>query len=123
MGHQLLRTAERLAARPYVVEIEREPGELSADIPPFTAFIKEMPYCVAQGFTEGEARQEIRSVLTDYVLSLLDRNLPVPEPETSSGSGELEFVIEWPWQGFFIYAQKSVLDVLTAPKKPLRTNK
>ena len=93
MSEQLILTAESLAARPYVVEVEREPGELSADVPRYTAYIKEMPFCVAQGFTEVEARQEIRSVLTDYILSLLDRNLAVPEPETISSSSESKYAI------------------------------
>ena len=94
MSDQLIRTAERLATRPYAIEVKREPGELSADVPRYTAYIKEMPYCVAQGFTEAEARQEIRSVLTDYILSLLDRNLSLPEPETISVSSKLEYVIK-----------------------------
>ena len=81
MGDNLLYEAQRLAERPYHIEIEREPGELAPDIPGFTASVKELPYCVAQGFTEAEAGQEIRSVLLDYVLSLLARNAEVPEPE------------------------------------------
>ena len=94
MSDQLIRTAESLAARPYAIEVNREPGELSADIPGYTAYIKEIPYCVAQGFTEAEARQEIQSVLTDYILSLLDRSLSVPEPETISLSSESKFAIK-----------------------------
>ena len=94
MSDQLIRTAERLAARPYAIEVKHEPGELSADVPRYTAYIKEMPYCVAQGFSEAEARQEIRSVLTDYILSLLDRNLTIPEPEGISFSSESEFAIK-----------------------------
>lgn len=94
MSDQLISTAERLAARPYAIEVRREPGKLSADVPRYTAYIKQMPYCVAQGFTEAEARQEIRSVLIDYILSLLDRNLSVPEPEAISFSSESEFAIK-----------------------------
>jgi predicted RNase H-like HicB family nuclease len=94
MSDQLIRTAECLAARPYLIEVKREPGELSADVPGYTAYVKEIPYCVAQGFTEAEARQEIRSALIDYILSLLDRNLRVPEPGAISFSSESKYVIK-----------------------------
>lgn len=80
MSGDLLNTAQHFAQKPYTVEVECEPGELSSDVPGYTASIKEMPYCVAQGYTEEEARREVRSVLVDYILSLLARNAPVPEP-------------------------------------------
>ena len=92
MNNALLLDAQRLAARPYQIEIECEDGELHADIPRYTACIREMPFCVAQGFTEEEARLEIRSVLVDYILSLLIRNLSVPEPEIQPSDKALDTV-------------------------------
>ncbi len=84
MHDKLLSKAKHLAQRPYQIDIKREPGELASDLPRYTALVKEMPYCVAQGFTEEEAQEEIRSTLIDYILSLLDRNMQVPEPEENS---------------------------------------
>ncbi len=121
MSDVLLFKAKRLAERPYQIEIECEPGELSSDIPRFTACIKEMPYCVAQGFTEAEARQEIRSVLVDYILSLLARNMHIPEPEIKFGDDESDYTICWLWQDCFVHAKKSVLAQLTSPKDTFRT--
>ncbi len=81
MSNALLLDAQRLAERPYQIEIECEVGELPVDVPRYTACIREMPFCVAQGFSEEEARQEIASVLVDYIQSLLARNIAIPEPE------------------------------------------
>ena len=121
MSDVLLFKAKRLAERPYQIEIECEPGELSSDIPRFTACIKEMPYCVAQGFTEAEARQEIRSVLVDYILSLLARNMHIPEPEIKYSGYESGYTIRWLWEGWFVHANESVLEHLTSKNKPLQT--
>ena len=92
MSNALLLDAQRLAKRPYQIEIEREDGELPADIPRYSACIREMPYCVAQGYTEEEVRQEIRSVLVDYILSLLTRNQTVPEPEIQHSDTALDYI-------------------------------
>ena len=123
MSDDLISKALRLAERPYIVEVERESGELSPDIPRFTASIKEMPYCVAQGFTEEEARQEIRSVLVDYILSLLSRNLHVPEPEINFGDYESDYSVQWLWEGCFVHANKSFLAQLGSTKATLRTSR
>lgn len=121
MSDSLLYQAKRLADRSYQIEVEREPGELSPDVPRFTAYVKEIPYCVAQGFAEEEARQEIRSVLVDYILSLLDRNLPVPEPDIGVDSFETEYVVNWLGQDFFVHVERSVWARLTSPRLSLRT--
>ncbi|MCY3780656.1 MAG: hypothetical protein OXG78_10135 [Chloroflexi bacterium] len=115
MSDVLLSEALRLAERPYQIEVEREPGGLSPDIPRYTASIKEMPYCVAQGFTEQEARNEIRSVLTDYILSLLARDVEVPDPELKPCRHESDYAVQWLWEGCFVYAEKGVLEKLTGP--------
>ena len=121
MSDVLLFKAQRLADRPYQIEVECEPGELSPDVPRFTASIQEMPYCVAQGFTEEEARQEIRSVLVDYILSLLARNMHVPEPELKFSGDESDYAVHWLWEGCFLHANKSFLEELASQNKPLRT--
>lgn len=121
MSDNLLYEAKRLAERPYNVDVEREPGKLSSDVPRFTAYVKEIPYCVAQGFTEQEARDEIRSVLTDYILSLLARDLDVPEPEVKPCPYESDYAVHWLSDGFFVYANKSLIDQIASPNKPLRT--
>ena len=121
MSDDQLLKAQRLAERPYHIEIECEPGELSPDIPRFTACIKEMPYCVAQEFTEEDAREEIRSVLVDYILSLLARNMRIPEPEIQYSGYESDYAVHWLWEGCFVHANKTFLEDHASPNKPLRT--
>lgn len=114
MSDALLDVARSLASRPYQIEIEREPGELSPEIPRYTACIREMPYCVAQGFTEEEALKEIGSVLVDYILSLLVRNIDVPDPQIAHVVHESDYVVYWPWEGSFVHANRSFLEQLTS---------
>lgn len=115
MSDALLDVARSLAGRPYQIEIEREPGELSPEIPRYTSCVKEMPYCVAQGFTEEQARKEIRSVLVDYILSLLVRNIDVPDPQIAHVVDESDYDVYWPWEGSFVHANRSFLEQFTSP--------
>ena len=121
MSDDLLSKAQRLAERPYHIEIESEQGELSPEVPRYTASVKEIPFCVAQGFTEEEAREEIRSVLVDYILSLLARNVDVPEPEVKFSGCDADYAVQWLWEGCFVYANKSLLEQFASPHKSLRT--
>lgn len=121
MSDALLQKARRLADRPYRIEVEGEPGELSPAVPRFTASVREMPYCVAQGFTEEEARNEISSVLIDYILSLLARDIDVPEPETKPCDNESDYAIHWLSEEDFVYANESFLEQFASPRRPLRT--
>lgn len=121
MSDALLAVARSLADRPYHIEIECEPGELSPEVPRYTASIREMPYCVAQGFTEREARKEIKSVLIDYILSLLARDIDVPEPEIKLCVYESDYTVQWLWEDCFVYANKSFLEPIASPNGSLRT--
>ena len=121
MSDALLMVARNLADRPYQIEIECEPGELSPEVPRYTASVREMPYCVAQGFTEEEARNEINSVLIDYILSLLARDIDVPEPEVKPCDNESDYSIHWLSEGDFVYAKETFLEQFASPSRPLRT--
>ena len=115
MRDNLFDKAKRLAEKPYAVEVKREPGDLSPDIPRYSASVQELPFCVAQGFTEEEALREVRSVMVDYILSLLARDMPVPKPESEAGAVEPDYATRWVWDGCFVYAEKGLLEKLTAP--------
>ncbi|MCY3831771.1 MAG: type II toxin-antitoxin system HicB family antitoxin [Chloroflexi bacterium] len=120
MTDKLLYRAQRLAERPYHIEIKCEPGELPPEVPKYTAYVKEIPYCVAQGFTEEEARQEMDSVLVDYILSLLDRNLPVPKPEIEYNGNESDYGVYWLGEDCFVHAHKSFFEQRGSPSNSLR---
>lgn len=40
----------------------------------------DLPGCLAQGYTPQEARESLSEVITDYIESLIEDGLPVPEP-------------------------------------------
>jgi predicted RNase H-like HicB family nuclease len=74
----LERQARNLADRPYtsiVFTDETTDGE-----PYWSAITVELPGCVGSGTTSDEAWADLREVRREYILSLLDDGLPVPEP-------------------------------------------
>lgn len=71
--------ASKLAALDYRVEYEWD--ELSDGSPIVMAVNPELPGCMAQGATEEEARRELSEARQEYVHSLLEDGLQVPEPE------------------------------------------
>lgn len=47
---------------------------------PFTAKILEFPGCIAEGPTPGEAYEKLERVAESWLLSLIERKIPIPEP-------------------------------------------
>ena len=77
MLHLAERAAE-LAARPYTVEIV--PDETTKGAPIIVVSHPELPGCMAQGTTLEEALTELDSARKEFILSLLEDDLPVPAP-------------------------------------------
>ena len=59
----------------YAVVIERAPGNYSAYVP-------DLPGCVATGQTVEETEREIREAIAFHIRALRGDGLPVPEPTT-----------------------------------------
>ncbi|MBM3475176.1 MAG: type II toxin-antitoxin system HicB family antitoxin [Actinobacteria bacterium] len=59
----------------YAVVIEKAGGNYSAYVP-------DLPGCIATGDTPEETEQEIRAAIRFHLEGLLEGNLPVPEPTT-----------------------------------------
>jgi predicted RNase H-like HicB family nuclease len=59
----------------YAVVIERAPGN-------FSAYVPDLPGCVATGKTRSEVEQQIREAIEVHVEGLREDGLPVPEPTT-----------------------------------------
>lgn len=70
--------AEELARRPYLIMTSIE--ETTDDQPIYFARVLEMDGCFGQGATREEAIADLRSAMVDFIESLLDDGLPVPEP-------------------------------------------
>jgi len=68
-----------LATRGYKVEFERD--ELLDGSSVVVAINPELPGCLAQGTIPEEALEELKEARQVYIYSLLEDDLPVPEPE------------------------------------------
>lgn len=60
----------------------------------------ELPGCMAQGDTIGEAMDDLKDARIEYILSLLEDKLPVPSPfsrvaETASSTAEVSYSDEF----------------------------
>jgi predicted RNase H-like HicB family nuclease len=59
--------------RRYAVVIEKAPGN-------YSAFVPDLPGCVATGQTVEEVEREIREAIEFHIEGLRDAGEPVPEP-------------------------------------------
>ena len=75
---QLQQRAAQLAERPYQIEVQLD-TTLDGE-PVFVASCIELPGCMAQGKTPAAAVASLREATYDYVLSLIEDGLPVPDP-------------------------------------------
>jgi len=70
--------AEELAKRPYLIMTSIE--ETTDDQPIHFARVLEMDGCFGQGATRGDAIADLRLAMVDFIESLLEDGLSVPEP-------------------------------------------
>lgn len=70
--------AEELAKRPYLIMTSIE--ETTDDQPIHFARVLEIDGCFGQGTTRDEAIEDLRLAMVDFIESLLEDDLPVPEP-------------------------------------------
>ncbi|GEM_PF-2860165 len=70
--------AAKLADRPYAVDLAVE--RLNDGSVVYVATVRELLGCIAQGKTRKEAISELDEVLTEYIETVLEDGLEVPEP-------------------------------------------
>jgi len=75
--------AVRLASQPYRIQVITEKISDDSDTTVFVAENPELLGCIATGDTVAEALAELRFVREQYILHLLDHNVPVPGPSIS----------------------------------------
>src|SRR5574341_892987 len=78
MSQNHLELAKKLAARPYFILKSKDETTDGQQI--FVARTLEIEDCVGQGTTSEEAEQDLRGALVDYIESLLEDGMFVPEP-------------------------------------------
>ncbi|SRR6266498_823083 len=91
MNERWIQQAKELAMRPYFVKVVRD--ETTEDEPIYLAQVLELEGCFGQGETPEPAISDLKSAMIDYIASLLEDSLPVPNPAdlvttTSSTSSE-----------------------------------
>lgn len=70
--------AEILAARPYILMTALD--ETTDGEPIYIARILEIEGCIGQGSSKDKAIEDLRLALVDYIESLLEDSLPIPDP-------------------------------------------
>ena len=78
MSTHLRVEAEKLAERPYLIEVVKD--ETTDDQPIYVARITELEGCIGQGKTYDEAVADVNQAKVDFIESLLEDGLPVPAP-------------------------------------------
>lgn len=78
MNMNLFQLAKKLAMRPYLVMTAK--SETTDGQPTFNARTLEIEGCIGQGDTPEQAVQDLRDALVDYIESLLEDGLDIPEP-------------------------------------------
>lgn len=82
MDLDLRSKAEKLARRPYIIKVLRD--QTTDDQPIYFARNPELEGCFGQGNTPSEATEDLLDARIDYILSLLEDGLPVPDPNRLS---------------------------------------
>jgi predicted RNase H-like HicB family nuclease len=78
MNEKRLRQAEEMAVRPYFIKVVRD--ETTEGEPIYLAHVLELEGCFGQGETPEAAVTDLKSAMVDFIASLLEDGLPVPEP-------------------------------------------
>jgi predicted RNase H-like HicB family nuclease len=92
MNQTLLDQAVKLASRNYIYDIRLD--QTTAGEPIYFATCPELEGCHAQGLTPEEAFENLILARQDYIYSLLEDNLPVPDPapiSTAVSSGAFDW--------------------------------
>ena len=76
--------ARRLANRPYLTQVMKDTVYDGSTV--YVAVNPELDGCIGQGDTIEEALHDLAEVRPKFILSLLEDNIPVPEPSRTSGS-------------------------------------
>ncbi len=90
--------AEELAKRPYVIMTSVE--ETTDDQPIYFARVLEMDGCFGQGKTREAAIEDLRLAMVDFIESLVEDGLPIPEPTL------LEYTLGTATQGAFTFTKQ-----------------
>ena len=78
MDEKWLEQAKRLAIRPYFIKVTLD--ETTDNEPIYLAQVLELDGCFGQGQDPKSAIADLKDAMIDFIASLLEDGLPVPEP-------------------------------------------
>jgi predicted RNase H-like HicB family nuclease len=70
----------------YTVVIERAPGN-------FSAYVPDLPGCVATGATEDEVLKEMAEAIRFHLEGMIEDGDPIPPPQSISRTVETELAV------------------------------
>jgi len=78
VNEELRNLAQQLASRKYRFQVALD--ETTDGRPAYAARVVELEGCLGQGGTVEAALADVRAAMADYIHSLLEDGLPVPDP-------------------------------------------
>ena len=78
MDDKWLEQARNLAMQPYFIKVTLD--ETTENEPIYLAHVRELEGCFGQGEEPTSAIADLRNAMIDFIASLLEDGLPVPEP-------------------------------------------
>jgi len=115
---ELVQLAHKLSKEPYSVEIARD--ETTTGEPMFLLSHPELPGCMAQGWNIEEALDNLKDATKEYILSILEDGLAVPEPSVKAGATT---TITSNYQDDYPVSEPDFLDQLQDVAQPLGRQK
>lgn len=77
--HELRERAKQLASQPYRTEVAKDTTTDGETV--YVASHPELPGCMAQGITTREAEENLSEATFEYILTMLEDGLAVPDPD------------------------------------------
>jgi len=114
MNKNISNKVSELANRPYTVIVVLE--ESTEGEPVYLAQSPELEGCFGQGKTVSEADENLHAARVDYIHSLLEDGLPVPDPSVTSTSDKFTSTVT------LSYHQRDILNVQPTTQSPDSTN-
>src|SRR5262245_32198664 len=105
MKLELRERAEQLAGRPYIAHVQH--AETTAGGWMYLAWHSDLEGCLAGGQTVAEAVACLDEVRVDYIHSLLEDGLPVPEPSNAQAGTAWRLMESGPQIGEALFRRES----------------
>ena len=119
MNKNLRNKAEKLASRPYVVEVILD--ETTDGQPVYLAKAPELEGCFGQGETIAEAVKSLSEARVDFIQSLLEDDLPIPGPSlATTTTASLTFTLTLRYRQSDTVNPGDTMQVYEKFEKPLR---